>query len=133
MIKLIASDIDGTIIDKNNQIHPSNFEIIEKINKENINFAVCTGKTYLVSQNICEKLNPSFGIFGNGTQIIDLRNNKELLANTLSKNDLLYITTLVKRFNLHLHIYTDTAIISEKLMYMDLRNFILKSKILLQV
>ena len=51
-------------------------------------------------------------------------NFKELLRNTLSKEDLLYITTLVERFDLHLHIYTDKEIISEKLKYMDLRNFI---------
>ena len=128
MIKLVASDIDGTIIDRNNIIPPSNLEAIKKIHEKNIPFAVCTGKSYSVSKNICEKLNPTFGIFGNGTQIVDLKNNKELVRKILSKEDLLYITTLVERFNLHLHIYTDTELVSEKLMYMDLRNFMLKSK-----
>ncbi len=128
MIKLIASDVDGTIIDKNNKIPKENLEAIDKIHEKNIPFAICTGKTYAVSENICKQFNPTFGIFGNGTQIIDFKNNKELLRNTLSKEDLLYITTLVERFDLHLHIYTDKEIISEKLKYMDLRNFILKSK-----
>ncbi len=128
MVKLIASDVDGTIIDKNNKIPKENLEAIDKIHEKNIPFAICTGKTYAVSENICKQFNPTFGIFGNGTQIIDFKNNKELLRNTLSKEDLLYITTLVERFDLHLHIYTDKEIISEKLKYMDLRNFILKSK-----
>lgn len=128
MIKLIASDIDGTLIDRNNVIPTENLEAIKKIQEKNINFAVCTGKSYSVSKNICDKLQPTFGIFGNGTQIIDLKNNKELIRKILSKEDLLFITTLVERFKLHLHIYTDTEIVSEKLMYMDLRNFMLKSK-----
>ncbi len=128
MIKLIASDIDGTIIDRNNIIPEENIKAIEKIHEKGINFAICTGKSYSVSSNICEKLKPTFGIFGNGTQIIDFKNNKELVRKILSKEDLLFITTLVDRFNLHLHIYTSTEIVSEKLMFMDLRNFMLKSK-----
>lgn len=127
-IKLIASDLDGTIIDRNNNIASQNFEAIKKIHKKNIYFAVCTGKSYSVSKKICDQFQASFGIFGNGTQIIDLRSGKELLRNVISKQDLLFIITLAKRNNFHIHIYTDTEIISEKLEYMDLRNFVLKSQ-----
>ncbi len=127
-IKLIASDLDGTIIDKNNNIAPQNFEAIKKIYEKNINFTVCTGKSYSVSKKICDQFQASFGIFGNGTQIIDLRSGKEILRKIISKQDLLFIITLAKRNNFHIHIYTDTEIISEKLEYMDLRNFILKSQ-----
>lgn len=127
-IKLIASDLDGTLIDRNNNISQKNFEAIDKIHKQNIEFAICTGKSYSVSKKICEQFNASYGIFGNGTQIIDLRTGKELLRNTLSKEDLLFVTTLAKRFNLHIHLYTDNEIITEELKYMDLRNFILRFK-----
>lgn len=127
-IKLIASDLDGTIIDRNNNIAQKNFEAMDKIHAKNIKFAICTGKSYSVSKQICEKFNASYGIFGNGTQIIDLHTGKELLRNTLSQQDLLFISTLAKRFNFHLHLYTDTEVITEKLEYMDLRNFILKSQ-----
>lgn len=127
-IKLVASDLDGTIIDRNNNIAPQNFEAIKKVHKKNIDFVVCTGKSYSVSKKICDQFQASFGIFGNGTQIIDLRSGKELLKNVISKQDLLFIITLAKRNKFHIHIYTDTEIISEKLEYMDLRNFILKSQ-----
>ena len=127
-IKLIASDLDGTIIDKNNQISDKNFEAVNKIHNNNIDFVVCTGKSYSVSKKICDQFHASYGVFGNGTHIVDLRTGKELLRKTISKNDLLFIITLAKRNNFHIHIYTDTDIISEKLEYMDLRNFILKNK-----
>lgn len=127
-IKLIVSDLDGTIIDKNNIIPQKNFEAIKKIHKKNIPFAVCTGKSYSVSKQICKQFNASFGIFGNGTQIIDFKKNKELLRNTLSHKDLLFIITLAKRYNYHIHLYTDNEVITEKLEFLDLRNFTLNSQ-----
>lgn len=127
LVKLIASDLDGTIIDKNNNISPKNFDAINKIHQKNIDFAICTGKAYSVSKKICDKFTASYGIFGNGTQIINLKTGQELLRKTLSKEDLLFIVTFAKRYNYHIHLYTDMDIISEKLEYMDLRNYKLKN------
>lgn len=127
-IKLVASDLDGTIIDRNNNISEKNFKAIDKLHEKNIDFAICTGKSYSVSQKVCKQFNANFGIFGNGTQIIDFRTGKELLRNTLSKEDLLFCSTLAKRYNFHIHLYTDNEIITEELKYMDLRNFLLRNK-----
>ena len=76
-IKLVASDLDGTIIDRNNKVSDRNFEAIKTLHKKNINFAICTGKSYSVSKNICNQFNAEFGIFGNGTQILNLKTGKE--------------------------------------------------------
>lgn len=127
-IKLIASDLDGTIIDRNNFISQKNFEAVSKIHKMNIPFAICTGKSYSVSKKVCEQFNANYGVFGNGTQIIDLKTGKELLRNVLKKEDLLFVATLAKRYNYHIHLYTDNEIITEELKYMDLRNFLLKNE-----
>ena len=81
-IKLIASDLDGTIIDRDNFIAPENFQAIDKIHNRNIYFTICTGKSYSVAKNLCDKFHADFGIFGNGTQDIDLKNEKELIRNT---------------------------------------------------
>ena len=126
-IKLVASDLDGTIIDKNNHISEKNFNAIDLLHNKKIKFAICTGKSYSVSRNVCKQFDASYGIFGNGTQIIDLQTGKELLRKTLSHEDLLFISTMAKRFNFHIHLYTDSEIITEKLEYMDLRNYVLKA------
>ena len=127
-IKLVASDLDGTIIDKNNTISTKNLKAIDKLHKQNVDFAICTGKSYSVSKIICKKFNANYGIFGNGTQIINLRTGKEIYRKVLSNQDLLFICTFAKRYNYHIHLYTDVDIVTEKLEYMDLRNYILKSK-----
>ena len=35
-IKLVASDLDGTIIDKHNEVSPKNFHAIQKIHNKKI-------------------------------------------------------------------------------------------------
>lgn len=123
MIKLVASDLDGTIIDKNNYIYENNFKAINDLNNNNLDFVICTGKTYPITKKICSKINASYGIFGNGNQIIDLRTGKEIYKNLLSKDDVLTCIDIAKKHHLHVHIYTDKDVISEQLLYLDLRNY----------
>ena len=59
MIKLVASDLDGTIIDKNNYIYENNFHAINDLNNHKMNFVICTGKTYPITKKICSKINRS--------------------------------------------------------------------------
>ena len=86
MIKLLASDLDGTIIDNNNQVSNKDLNVINKLNNTTVNFAVCTGKTYSMIKNICSKLRPTYGIFGNGTQIVNLKTGEEIFSKIFKKN-----------------------------------------------
>ena len=40
MIKLVASDLDGTIIDKNNYIYENNLKAINDLNNHKMNFVI---------------------------------------------------------------------------------------------
>ena len=93
--------------------------MIDQLHKNNIVFTICTGKSYSVSKKICEQFNAEYGVFGNGTQIIEFNTQKEIWKNTLSKETLLFCVTLAKRFGFHIHLYTENEIITEKLEYMD--------------
>ena len=127
-IKLIASDLDGTIIDKNYRISNKNFLALDKINRKQVKFVICTGKSYAVSKKTCKEFKASYGIFVNGTQIVDLKTGKEIWKSVLSKNDLLFAITFAKRLGFHVHLYTTSDIITEQLEFMDLRNYIISSK-----
>lgn len=127
MIKLIASDLDGTIIDGNNSISPDNIKAINNLQKRNIPLVICTGKTYTISKDICRNLHASFGIFGNGSQIVDLTTGNEIIKKTLSFDEIESCFSVVNKYNLHVHAYTENNIITPKLLYMDLRNSILYS------
>lgn len=125
IIRLLASDLDGTII-FNNQITTKDLEAVKKLKQNNIDFAICTGKTYSMTKDICDKLMPEYGIFGNGTQIIKLKTGEEIIKNTLSSEQAKACIKLAQKQNLHIHLYIDNAIIAEKTMkYMAYRNSIL--------
>ncbi len=125
MIKLIASDLDGTIIDSNNSISQDNLKAIDSLQKKNIPLVICTGKTYALSKDICKNLNAKYGIFGNGGQIVDLTTGNEIVKKALSLNEIEACFSVAKKYNLHIHAYTESSIISSKLLYMDLRNSVL--------
>ena len=123
MIKLVASDLDGTIIDRNNNIFENNLKAINDINNKNIDFVICTGKTYPIIKGMCSKFNASYGIFGNGNQIINLKTGEEIYKKLLTTSEINSCIDIARANNLHLHIYTDNEIITEELKYMDLRNY----------
>lgn len=124
MIKLLASDLDGTIMDNQNQITNHDLKVINQLNQSKINFAICTGKTYSMTKNICNTLNPTYGIFGNGTQIINLRTGEEISRKVISNEKALDCLKIANKSNLHAHIYTDTKmIVQQSLKYMAFRNY----------
>lgn len=126
MIRLVASDIDGTIIGEDNRITSQNLKAIDDMKQSNINFTICTGKPYAVVKKFCQDLQATYGIFGNGNQIIDLKTGKEIFRKTLSQEEVNFCIDLAKKQKLHIHLYTENELVTPELLYMDLRNFRLK-------
>lgn len=122
-IKLVASDLDGTIVSENSYISKSNLEAIEKMNKKNINLAICTGKSYSISKNLCNKCMATYGIFSNGSQIYNLQTGEQIYNNHLLLSDIKLCFSIAKKYGLHVHAYSDCSLVSEKLEFLDLRNF----------
>ena len=46
MIKLIASDMDGTLLDQNSEVPPETFELIEGLYKRGVHFVASSGRRY---------------------------------------------------------------------------------------
>lgn len=122
-IKLIASDLDGTMVGDDNLISAENIKAINKINSKNINLAICTGKTYKITKSFCQEFNAKYGIFNNGSQIYDLTTGEKLFSLSLSLDEIKKCIDIAKENKFHVHVYSDEELITEKLKYLDLRNF----------
>ena len=122
-IKLIASDLDGTIVGDDNIVSEENIKAISKINSKKINFAICTGKTYQITKNFCQEFNAKYGIFNNGSQIYDLSTGEKLYSLSLTLEEIKQCISIARENRLHVHVYSDNELITEKLKYLDLRNF----------
>lgn len=86
MIKLIATDMDGTLLDENGNLPENFFKTLNKLNKMNIKFVVASGRSYStlyknfkpVSDDICY-------ICDNGAFIVEYKNICDV--NIINKKD----------------------------------------------
>ena len=85
MIKFIATDMDGTLLNKDNQIHDEFFEVFEKLESNNIIFAAASGRQYF---NLAKRFDlikdRMMFIAENGTFVV--YKGEELFINSLDKN-----------------------------------------------
>jgi len=123
MISLIASDLDDTIINRKNFICEDNYKAFNFIKSKNIPLVICTGKTYCLSKKLCEETKSCYGIFGNGTHIVDLKTNKDIYSKLITRSEILSCIKIAKNYDLHIHAYTKDGIITENLAFLDLRNY----------
>ena len=55
-IKLFATDLDGTLLNKNGEISPANKQAIKEMAKEGIIPTIATGRMYEASRRFAEQL-----------------------------------------------------------------------------
>ena len=85
MIKLIASDMDGTLLNSNNEINEEFFEVFNKLKEKEIIFAAASGRQYYNLLNRFEKINDDIMFIAeNGTFVV--YKGKEILVNSLDKD-----------------------------------------------
>jgi hypothetical protein len=51
MIKLVASDVDGTLLDSTGKMHPETFDVIQKMHDRDVRFVVASGRQYQSLRN----------------------------------------------------------------------------------
>jgi Cof subfamily protein (haloacid dehalogenase superfamily) len=122
-IKLIASDIDETLIRRDQSIPKENIEALKKAKELGIHFAISTGRMDFCCIPIYKNAGAEYGVFGNGIKVIDLTKNKIIYEDIIEKDVVINCIKLARQFNKHVHIYTENKIVSEKLMYHDLRYY----------
>lgn len=84
MIKLIASDMDGTLLDENGVIPKEFFKTIKKLNDKNIKFVVASGRPYLTLLENFKPISDSlYYICDNGAYVVE--NNKLLNVSVIDK------------------------------------------------
>lgn len=70
MIKLIASDMDGTLLDENSRVPPETFDLIRGLREHDVHFTVSSGRRF---DTLCEFFSPVVDqmdfVASNGTQV----------------------------------------------------------------
>ena len=69
-IQLVASDLDGTIIDRNNHIAIDNFKAIDKLQEKNVKAEIKFSHERIPSEDICYSYEEIFNKVLNGVEKI---------------------------------------------------------------
>lgn len=94
MIKLIASDMDGTLLDQNKKLPEDFFEVLDKLHDKDINFVVASGRCYCtLHDNFSPYSDRLDYIADNGANIII--NGRNVYTSLIERK---YVTEIIKQY-----------------------------------
>ena len=94
MLKLIVTDMDGTLLNEKNEMPEKIFDIIDCLHGRGITFAVASGRHHLSLQKLYDKIKDDIVIIaGNGSIIID--KGKIIFADIMNPDDVREIVEIL--------------------------------------
>lgn len=96
MIKLIATDMDGTLLNDNGSINEKIFDLIHDLSKKNINFAAASGRFYSQLKKNFEKVGTDMIFIAHNGALIKYNNKgKTLYSNSIHKKEIEHVINLI--------------------------------------
>ena len=86
--KLLACDLDGTLLDDNSNVSAENLNAIDEMVKLGVEFAICTGRTYdEIPKVLLDNKSIRYIIYSDGSVILD-KNKKKNIFEPAAHSDL---------------------------------------------
>ena len=118
MYKLIAIDLDGTLLNSYGEVTNANKEAISYALNKGVEIVLASGRDPKTMEKISLELGiKNYLIAGNGASIYDIRLKKNINENFIEKAKALEIIKICKENSIFLNIYTSIGIITESLNY----------------
>jgi len=118
MYKLIAIDIDGTLLNSYGEITDENKKAIKKALEKNIDVVLTSGRMPKAILPIANEINSDkYLISGNGASIYDIQKDEIIYNNYMSKEKVLEIIDVCEKNSMFYNIYTNNSILTKSLNY----------------
>lgn len=118
MYRLIAIDLDGTLLNSYGEITNKNREAIKYAINKGIEVVLASGRDPQTMKKISLELGiENFLIAGNGACIYDIKQDKNIYESFVEKEKALEIIKICKQNSIFFNIYTNKGIITESLNY----------------
>ena len=118
MYKLIAMDIDGTLLNSYGEVSLKNKEAIELALKKNIEVVLTSGRMPKAILPIANEIKADkYIISGNGAAIYDVQNDKIIYNSYLTKKKVLEIIDICEKNSMFYNVYTNDVILTKSLSY----------------
>lgn len=118
MYKLIAIDIDGTLLNCYGEVTNKNKQAIKMALEKNVEVVLTSGRMPQAILPIANEINANkYIISGNGAAIYDVQKDKTIYNNYLSKKKLLEIIDICEKNSMFYNVYTNNVILTKSLNY----------------
>lgn len=118
MYKLIAIDLDGTLLNSYGVITENTKKIIKKVEEQGVNIILASGRPIDSIQAIANEIeSKKYFIAGNGAIVYDIENDEIIYENCLKKQKVLEIIKICEENSIGYSIYTEKEILTTALKY----------------
>ena len=118
MYKLVAIDLDGTMLNKYGVITENTKNVIKKVQEKGVEVIIASGRPINSVKNFSKEINSQkYFISGNGAITYDIKNDKILYENVLNKNKVLQVIKICEENSIYYNVYTENGIIAKNLNY----------------
>lgn len=116
MYKLIAVDLDGTLLNKYGMVTEKTKQTIRKTIKQGTDVVIASGRPIDSIKTIAQEIgSKNYFIAGNGSLIYDIRKDEILYEKFLNKQKVLEIAKICEENSISYNIYTEETIIAKQL------------------
>ena len=118
MYKLVAIDLDGTLLNSYGEVSQENRRAIREAKEKGMEIVLASGRVTSSVENIAREIGADhYLISGNGSLIYDMQEKKIIYNRYLERKKVLEIIQICQENSIYYNVYTDGAIITNSLNY----------------
>lgn len=118
MYKLVAVDLDGTMLNQYGVVTENTKNVIKKVIEKGIEVVIASGRPIDSIKTIAKEIgSEKYFIAGNGSLIYDIQKDEIIYDKFLSKEKVLEIIKICEENSISYNVYTDKTILATALKY----------------
>jgi len=118
MYKIIAIDLDGTLLDSQGEISKENKKAINLAKQNGIEIVLTSGRVSASVLNFAKELNAGkYFICGNGSMVYDMQKNQIIYKNVIDKKEILNLIKMCEQNDIYYSISTEDTIMARSVEY----------------
>ncbi len=124
MYKLVAIDLDGTLLDMNKEISERNKKAIKLAMEKGVKIVVCSGRVFTGARLYAKQIGSADPIIAcNGAIITESHNGNILYSDYMKLEVCLKINEICQKHGVYYHVYAGDTMLTEKLGYTSKKYF----------
>lgn len=113
VIKAIAIDMDGTLLNKNQKVSKENKEAIERAQAEGVEVIIATGRSYQEARFALDETNLECPVIGVNGAVVLTKSGEITTSNTMNIDDVKQVVDYLEQKQIYFEIYTSEGTYSK--------------------